>query len=248
MPNEARESSSAFWGRLNVGSIQKVELDQVFRYTPQIAGFVSSLDQAFPALDLGDEWGGYELASQAAAAEVPTLTLLKNETELYGKVLERARSIKRKGGQRFTLAVLCCNPDRFDTFRNAGTHKKDFVAISSRDEAGATKVDAFRFVLSTPEYVAGLQFDCVLLLDVNKSEVPAGPFTAGTRRKFVSTVYLGASRARRHLELYSQEDEGGIPDLFDTGVERGAVRLVDWTDLPESSEVVDLASNQTVAQ
>lgn len=239
MPNEDRETSSAFWERLKVGQIQKVELDQVFRYTPEIAKLVASLDQSFPALDLGDEWGEYTISSRTQSAQVPTLTVLADEDETYARVMERARYLKRKGGQKLSVAVLCCNPDRFDTFRNAGTHKKHFVSISSREEAGITRPDAFRFVLSTPEYVAGLQFDCVILLDVSKSETPSGPYSSGARRKFISTVYLGASRAIRHLELFATAMEGGPASILDNALATGAVRLCEWDDLPSSGEIAD---------
>lgn len=246
MPNEERESSSAFWGRLKVGGIQKVELDQVFRYTPQIAAFIASLDQSFPAFELGDEWGEYSVKSNISPAEVPSITLVKDEADMYAKVVERARAIKRRGGQKFMMAVLCCNPDSFDTFSRAGIYRKLFISIASRDEAGASKVDAFRFLLSTPEYVAGLQFDCVMLLDVNKAEIPAGAYSSSARRKFISTVYLGASRAKHHLEIYSTQSQGGPSQILDGAIERGTLQRVDWPDLPNISDIAQVPSPRDV--
>lgn len=237
MPNEDRESSSSFWGRLKMGSINKVDLDQVFRYTPEIAKFVASLDQSFPALDLGDDWGEYAISSRVQSAKVPTLTVLSNDTDTYSHVMERARILKRKGGQRISVAVLCCNGDHFDAFRAASAHKKDFIAISSREEAGVARPDAFRFVLSTPEYVAGLQFDCVMLLDVNAAEIPSGPYSGGARRKFISTVYLGASRAMRHLEVYSTTIEGGPAGIIDNAINVGAIRDCAWLELPAATDI-----------
>ena len=40
-----------------------------------------------------------------------------------------------------------------------------------------------------PEYVAGLQYDTVLLIDVNRGEVPDGPYSLAALRKFASQVY-----------------------------------------------------------
>ncbi|WP_157598966.1 UvrD-helicase domain-containing protein [Rhodanobacter sp. Root561] len=247
MPNEASETSSSFWGRLRVGGIHKVELDQVFRYTPQIAAFIGSLDQSFPALDLGDEWGEYNVSSQAFAAELPSITVLSDEKEMYTKVMSRAHAIKRKGGQKFTLAVLCCNPDRFMLFRDASAHKKDFFSISSREEAAAVKPDAFRFVLSAPEYVAGLQFDCVMLLDVNKAEIPAGAYSTSVRRRFISTVYLGASRARRHLEIFCTELDGGPSDILDSAVQNTTLLKLSWSLLPDIGDVAVVPSGSVGA-
>ena len=36
-----------------------VKLDRVFRYTPQIAEFLSDLDATFPAIDIPGEWDAY---------------------------------------------------------------------------------------------------------------------------------------------------------------------------------------------
>lgn len=237
MPTEDRESSSSFWSRLGVGGIEKVELDKVFRYSPEIARFIQSLDQTFPALDLGDDWGPFDLSSAARSAHRPSVTVLKDEQATYKSVMGRAHAIKRRGGEKYSVAVLCCNPDTFATFRDAGEHKAWFRAISSRDEAASARPDAFRFLLSTPDYVAGLQFDCVLLLDMNRSEVPDVAYSAGLRRRFISTVYLGASRAMGHLELYAHQISGGRVAILDSSIEAGTLVATDFDELPTAAEV-----------
>ena len=82
-----------------------------------------------------------------------------------------------------------------------------------------------------PEFVAGLQFDTVLLIEVNRSEVPDGPYSAAALRKFVSQVYLGASRAERQLEIYSSRNQGGVAPLISPAVLAGAIKQVELSDL-----------------
>lgn len=238
MPLEERDSERTVWTQLRVGRLDKVELDKVFRYSPEIAGFISKLDESYPALSLGEDWEGGRFESGAKAALVPTVCVLLDELETYKKVFVRAHELKRRGGQKFTVAVLCCNIDNFQTYKDAGEYKAYFRAVSSREEAAGAKPDAFRFVLSTPEYVAGLQFDAVFLLDINRSETPSGSYSAGLRRRFLSKIYLGASRAKSHLELYSSSSSGGICPVLDPSIASGTVTLVDWSALPSPSAII----------
>jgi len=238
MPAEERESASAFWGRLGLGGIEKVELDQVFRYTPEIARLITCLDESYPALELGEDWGGAEIETATQSARTPTITTLDDDKRTYKEVMGRAHSIKRKGGQNYSVAVLCCNIDTFDMFRSAGEHRAWLRAISSREEAAGARPDAFKFILSTPEYVAGLQFDCVFLIDVNRAEVPTVAYSAGLRRRFISKVYLGASRAIKHLELYATKVGGGAATILDAAVETGALSACTLANLVSPADVV----------
>ena len=60
-----------------------------------------------------------------------------------------------------------------------------------------------------PEYVAGLQFDTVYLIEANENDVAETGAGLAARRRFVSAVYLGASRAQRVLEIFSNMTRGG---------------------------------------
>jgi hypothetical protein len=239
MPSEERESASAFWGRLGFGGIEKVELDRIFRYTPEIARFITSLDESYPALELGEDWGRAKVETATQSARTPTITTLTDDKESYREVMARAHAIKRRGGQNYGVAVLCCNVDTFDVFRNAGEHRAWFRAVASRDEAAGARPDAFKFILSTPEYVAGLQFDCVLLIDVNQSEVPNVAYSAGLRRRFISKIYLGSSRAMKHLELYATKVGGGAATILDSAMANGALISSPLGKLASASDVVD---------
>lgn len=238
MPSEERESASAFWGRLGLGGIEKVELDRVFRYTPEIARFITRLDESYPALELGEDWGGAKVETATQSARVPTITTLADEKETYKEVMSRAHAIKRKGGQNFGVAVLCCSIDTFDTFRAAGDHRAWIRSVASREEAAGARPDAFKFILSTPEYVAGLQFDCIFLIDVNRAEVPNVAYSTGLRRRFISKVYLGASRAIKHLELYATKVGGGPATILDSAIESGDLASSALARLASPADVV----------
>lgn len=88
-----------------------------------------------------------------------------------------------------------------------------------------------RFVFSMPDFVAGVQFDTVFLVEVNDGEINDGPYSTGALRQFVSTVYLGASRAERVLEIYSSEERGGPSRVLLQASNKGALNAIDIRDL-----------------
>jgi hypothetical protein len=105
-------------------------------------------------------------------------------------------------------------------------------AIVTRSVSEANSFSRTKFLFSMPEYVAGLQYDTVLLIDVNRGEVPDGPYSVAALRKFASQVYLGASRAERRLEMYSSAEHGGTALMLSLALEQGTITSVEQRDLP----------------
>jgi superfamily I DNA/RNA helicase len=110
--------------------------------------------------------------------------------------------------------VLCLSADDFETYANAGDHKSKFIAIRDRESISEINRARHKFIFSMPEYVAGLQFDTVFLIDVNQGEIDEGITATSSLRKFISQLYLGASRAEKNLFISSRVDKGGFPETI----------------------------------
>lgn len=203
-----------FWREAKLGKIEKIELQDVFRYTPQITAFLRAVDQSFPTLGLDEDWPSYSGISRIEDGRVPVACEVKDELVMYDVVFRRAAESARvlKKGRR--VAILCCNYELFERYAIAGTHKDRLIAIKSREQLTELSFAGRRFVLSMPEFVAGLQFDTVFLIDVNNGEIPEGA-GVGAVRQFVSQIYLGASRAERNLEIYASAQRGGLSRQLD---------------------------------
>ncbi len=76
-----------------------------------------------------------------------------------------------------------------------------------------------RFIFSMPEYVAGLQFETVFLIHVDAVEAPADA-SDGLRRRFISNIYLGCSRAEKALSVAACLTRGGRSDILDMALQR----------------------------
>lgn len=219
-----------------LGAIQTFDVQDVFRYTPQIAKALLYIDQSFPAAGFGDEWPVYGGKSQIEGGPLPVAVEMSDERELYNLVFERAGGVAKRLGQGRKVAVLCCGRSSFETYLKAGQHKGLFVPITSRDQLSNLAHAGKRFIYSRPEYVAGLQFECVFLIDVNEEEVPEGPHATGARRRFVSEVYLGASRTQRRLEIFARRDAGGISRILQIAIGADAIKIAQGKDLEARPE------------
>lgn len=202
-----------------------VQLQRVFRYTPQIAEFLADLDASFPAIDIPGEWDAYSGKAQLDNGQVPELTTFKDDRTLFAEVMREAARVASAtpgGGRR--VAVLCASEEMFDTYVTAaaGQFSGKHIAITSREPSSELRHAGKRFILSMPEYVAGLQFETVFLINVDAVEAPidAGD---GVRRRFISNIYLGSSRAEQKLHLSSCMSRGGASDVLEMALQRNSL-------------------------
>jgi len=222
-----------FWRDAKLGKVEKIELVDVFRYSPQIARALSCIDQSFPGQDLDDDWPSYSGIARTEDGPIPIVCALKSTVATYTIVFKRARALQRALGKERRVAVLCTSNELFKRYLDFTELRDYFHAITSRDEASGIPQNVRKFVFSMPEYVAGLQFDTVLLIEVNRGEVPDGPYAAAALRKYVSQVYLGASRAERLLEIYSSLEHGGISPIVSRAVLDGAIKQMEEREIDQ---------------
>lgn len=93
-----------------------------------------------------------------------------------------------------------------------------YEAVTSREET--IKIGRAKGIpiFSMPEYVAGLQFDIVYLIHVDRNELPDSITHNGAFRRLVSQVYLGASRAQKILKLASSEERRGYSSILESAL------------------------------
>jgi hypothetical protein len=210
---EAVTPSDTVWteAKLDVG-IKTFELTDVFRYTPQILAFCQRLNHNFPADDLAADWALNFGRSEVNVGPLPTAKEYPTQLAMTEAVVDRARTLLGQVSGRESIAVLCLDYERFAQYRVASLFGRGFVVIGGRDELGLIAKFRSRAVLSMPEYVAGLQFHSVLLVDANAELV--SEFGGGVNgiHRFISACYLGASRAKQQLEIFADRSVGGFAE------------------------------------
>jgi hypothetical protein len=223
---QSEETGSQFFAATTgLRNSELVELDTVFRYTPQITEFLTDLDAAFPAIDIPGEWEAYAGTAKLGAGPLPELHVFRDDRTLFETVFDDAGRCARAiqgGGKR--IAVLCSSEAVFDRYLliAAGRYEGKVLAITSREPATGLQHAGKRFIFSMPEYVAGLQFDTVFLIHADATEAPPSS-SIGARRRFISNIYLGSSRAEKTLRISSSLARGGKSDIFDMALKRGSL-------------------------
>lgn len=217
--------NSIFTPSSNLQNSDLIQLEKVFRYTPEIAELLRDIDASFPAIDIPGEWNAYVGDPQLPKGETPTLKVHHTPKDLMRFVFENAHDkakVMKGGGRR--VAVLCLSEEMFDTYAEiaSGQFKGKFITISSREPASEFRYAGKRFIFSMPEYVAGLQFDTVFIIHADKNEAPIDS-GVGIRRSFISNLYLGVSRAERLLTIHTCLERGGTTDFLQMALDRGAL-------------------------
>ena len=217
--------SDLFSNSTKLQSSELIKLDKVFRYTPEIAEFLGDLDASFPTINMPDEWEGSSVPSAVEAGEKPTIEILPSDVDLFHASFRRAiAEVKNNGDRGRRVAVLCVSDELFEAFAVAasGQYKGKFIMIDSREDFPELKHAGKRFIFSMPEYVAGLQFESVVLIGVDAVEATKDSGES-RRRRFVSGIYLGASRAEKKMIVLSSSGRGGPNDALDLAMSRGSL-------------------------
>ena len=214
--------TSLFAASTGLQNSELVKLEKVFRYTPQIAEFLADLDATFPAIDVPGEWDAYSGKAELADGDTPELTVFLDEASLFANVFAEAQKAARVhagGGRR--VAVLCASDEQFDKYLPiaAARYSQGHLPIVSREPSSDLRHAGKRFVFSMPEYVAGLQFETVFLVHVDATEAPLDA-SDGVRRRFISNIYLGSSRAEKTLRIAACLTRGGKSHVLEMALNR----------------------------
>lgn len=203
-----------------------IDLTEVYRYTPEINELIRCLHDVVPALDLPDDWDVPAGHSQLANGEVPGYQVFPNALAMFRAAVAAAKRLSREAAKRHgRVSILCLDEERFELYAKAAgsQYEADVFVIASRDDTERVRYSGRKILLSTPEYVAGLQFDTVILVDANKALVPEAANTGYLMRRILSELYLGISRAERRLLVFATQDAGGLSPLLNGAIVKGLV-------------------------
>jgi len=211
--DEKDQRAVSIYERAGLAGSEKIDLVEVYRYTPEIAAVIKGVVDAAPALDMSDDWNLPPGVSMVASGPKPAFRVEPDATRVFRRSMELAASLQAEARSRSgQVAVLCLDYERFSSYYLAAEHQyaRAVFVIRSRDDIEKLRYMNRRIVFSMPEYVAGLQFDTVVLADANANLVPDGSFRGHSERNFLAELYLGISRAEHRLEFVASKDCDGL--------------------------------------
>lgn len=213
-----------------LGDVADINLPTIHRSSPEILALIQHLNDEYPALQLGADWqlDQATLTSSAAHGPVPSLIACGTRDAELGEVFERA-GLVRRGRTPGRTAIAVVDESLFPAFRAlaeaASEQSRGSVSIiASRDDVEMLQYAPRRVVVGPVEYLAGLQFDRVVVagLPDTRSATANAPYR---RRRFLSHLYLAISRASQQVEIVVNDEDGGVPDVLERAIERRVVEF-----------------------
>ncbi|WP_149743580.1 hypothetical protein [Rhizobium sp. NFACC06-2] len=174
-----------------------------------------------------DDWNLPVAASVVGPGPIPTYHVVDTARAAFKLAMTTARRLQAAARKRQgQVAVLCMDFERFETYQNAASHQfpQEVFIIRSRDDVEQLRYMNRRIVFSTPEYVAGLQFDSVVIVDANGDLVPLSNYKGHQERRFLSELYLGISRAQKEVVIIASRDGDGLSPYLQALEPRGLLQ------------------------
>ncbi|MFY2789189.1 UvrD-helicase domain-containing protein [Rhodococcus sp. MALMAid1271] len=208
-------SASAVQNEDELGEVANFELTTVHRFSPQILQLVKHIHHEFPTYGLDHEWDidFSKVESSQDAGPLPKVmtsaTRSAEETDVYRAVQE----VYMNG--RVAIAVVDGRQwQRFselasDIGKSAKYHVSSITGKSDIEGLGYRRKGV---VVGPAEYLAGLQFDTVLVAGI--PDFSSALSTANERSRILSLLYLAISRAQQDVRIFVNEDDGGSPEVL----------------------------------
>lgn len=197
-----------------LGDIDNFELTTVHRFTPQILDLIKHVHHRFPTFDLGQEWDINFSAVESAQRDGPTPRLVLAASQ-EGELLDVNSAVQELyAGGRMALAVVDQRQwGRFSRLAaQIGASGRFHVStISGRSDVDGLGYRRRGLVVGPAEYLAGLQFDTVLVAGIPDLKSTA---TVNDRTRFLSLLYLAISRAEREVRLFVNDEDGAVPEVL----------------------------------
>lgn len=209
-------------------SLRTVDIPTVHRLSPQILDLVKQVHLDFPNLDLGGDWdlAISDVESLANSGPKPSLFLSDTHSEEEIAIYRHITEIYPSGSQ-FAVAVV--DETRFPKYMSfmssiSESGKFKVVPLTSRDDVGLLKRHKRGVVVGPAEYLAGLQFDTVIIAglpDMNSSFANQ----SYRKRRDLSLLYLALTRASRDVRIFVNEESGGIPKVLARAKDQGSLGI-----------------------
>ncbi|MCP9271105.1 UvrD-helicase domain-containing protein [Mycolicibacterium arenosum] len=211
-----------------LNDVSAVDLIDVHRYTPQILNLVKHIHLEYPNLDLGADWqmSFSDITSSAEDGSVPLVVTCGTRGAEGNEIYSRISAL----GPTVQAAIAIVDEKQLGqyTFIAEGLSQRGFKTkvLTSRDDVNAVQYRRRGVVLAPAEYLAGLQFETVFIGGL--PEFSVGVVNQSyRRRRALSMLYVAVTRASRTIELFVNDDNGGMPHLLRTAQDRQIVRVVE---------------------
>lgn len=201
---------------------KEIRLDEAFRYTRRILVFLKHIDLSYPELGFGGDWNNNikNIDSKQGEGVVPFLYECTS-----GKEIQSAMKIAEKISNK-RIAILTLQDSLFVQFQNEVVNNSKYKIIDAMGKSHALKYVRQNIYVSKPSYVIGLQFDVVILVGCYSIFNQSVSNISFYKRRYLSDLYLGASRAKSGLYLIADAQAPSVPNVIQTALEKKCLQKI----------------------
>jgi hypothetical protein len=229
MALDPRQSASVLFGVESASQpslsqdVDDVCLRNVYRFGESILALVRHLQEQFPTQELGKDWVLEQSAAGGKkAGDIPRLYWDASAKQSFTNAVARAREISRSR----RVALLCLHASELDALiQECESAGFSVVPVKGRSDQNELRYAKRTPVVSAAEYVAGLQFDAVVVCGVPQ-EVAAGTVSPYLDRLLLTMLYLAVTRARDMVDLHFPVESTTMQKLLRLAVDGGIVKVV----------------------
>lgn len=211
----------------SIVEVENFELTVVHRFTPQILELIKHVHHSFPSLDLGQDWN-VDFSLVESVRSQGSLPSLVHSATREGEVLDiykNVRDLYSRG--RIAIAVVDSRQwGRISDFATELSRSGKFhvSVIGGRSEIDGLGYRGRGVVVGPAEYLAGLQFETVLVAGI--PDIRAGITAANERTRVLSLLYLALSRAETEVRVFVNDEDGGVAEVLAQALEKGLLNPV----------------------
>lgn len=223
--DETHSTSAGEVSEGGMGDIANFELTTVHRYTPQILHLVKHVHHEFPTLDLGADWNVDFSAVESGQEDgpLPRLTIAASPSGEEDDIVKAVHDRYHAG----TMALAIVDTRQWRRFselaaRINGSPKFHVATISGRTDDEGLGYRKRGLVVGLAEYLAGLQFDTVLVAGIPDMQI--GSRSPSEQTRLLSLLYLALSRAESGVQVFVNDEDGGAPEVLQRAVVNGLIK------------------------
>ena len=200
-----------------LGNPDDICLAEAYRYTKNILKFLKHIDSSYPTYDFGEDWNNKikSVSSKQEDGILPKFYYCESKREEVEQAVKLAKNLS--GSTR--VAILALQDDLFKILLEESEKNIDFKIIDSSSVTHTLKYVKRNVFISKPNYVIGLQFEVIILIGCYSIYNETSPNQSCYKRRFLNDLYLGASRAKKDLYLFSDKEAVSIPDVIKTAID-----------------------------
>lgn len=206
----------------------KKQLHTVFRCSPDIVNLafniLSSGANLFTNFENPLNYTSFDFVKEEEQKTMrPEYTLVENDEKSIEVGVQWAENFcSEKGGLKSNVLLIGTSDFLVKQIENQlKTCNKPFESLQSRSDVKAIKkaMDGNKFVVSSIEYVGGLEFDAVVIIGVDEGRVPPIKSSKGEAYHVLnyawhSKMYVAVTRAKYAIKILGESSRGPCEFLF----------------------------------